>query len=307
MDRQTSRAGVRVGRLRDTVRRHPCLADGLLAVVLAILTTADVVRHGSESPLAIAFHLALWVPIAFRRRAPELVFGGIAAIAFVQWMVSVPVAGDAALLVALYTVAAHRRLDRALAAAVVLEFGVLLAVLRWATGPSNLRLLILLTGMVLAALLLGVTQRSRRAYLAQLVGRAERLERERDQQAQLATAAERTRIAREMHDIVAHSLSVMITLATVPLSPTGPIRPAPRCTTSPGPGGTRWPTLAACSVCCGPTRQQNASRSPAWTGSTRCSPPSGRPAWRSTWSPPAGTCRQRPRPRPRSIASCRRR
>jgi len=213
VDRQTSRAGVRVGRLRDTVRRHPCLADGLLAVVLAILTTPDVVRHGSESPLAIAFHLALWVPIAFRRRAPELVFGGIAAIAFVQWMVSVPVAGDAAMLVALYTVAAHRRLDRALAAAVVLEFGVVLAVLRWATGPSNLRLLILLTGMVLAALLLGVTQRSRRAYLAQLVGRAERLERERDQQAQLATAAERTRIAREMHDIVAHSLSVMITLA----------------------------------------------------------------------------------------------
>ena len=41
MDRQTSRAGVRVGRLRDTVRRHPFLADGLLAVVLAILSRSD--------------------------------------------------------------------------------------------------------------------------------------------------------------------------------------------------------------------------------------------------------------------------
>lgn len=46
-----------------------------------------------------------------------------------------------------------------------------------------------------------------------MVDLADRLERERDQQAQLATAAERTRIAREVHDIVAHSLSVIITLA----------------------------------------------------------------------------------------------
>jgi signal transduction histidine kinase len=43
--------------------------------------------------------------------------------------------------------------------------------------------------------------------------RARRLERERDQQAQLATAAERARIAREMHDVVAHNLAVMVALA----------------------------------------------------------------------------------------------
>ena len=214
MDQQPSRVGRQVSRLRAMSRRQPFLTDSVLAAVLAVLTAPDVVvRHGSESAAAIVLHVALWVPIAFRRQAPELVFGVTAGIAFVQWLVSVPVAGDAALLIALYTVAAHRRLDRALAAAGVLEFGVLLAVLRWGSGPSTLRLFLLLTGMVLAALLLGVTQRSRRAYLAQLVDRAERLERERDQQAQLATAAERTRIAREMHDIVAHSLSVMITLA----------------------------------------------------------------------------------------------
>ena len=54
---------------------------------------------------------------------------------------------------------------------------------------------------------------ARNAGFAELQERANRLERERDQQAQIAAAAERTRIAREMHDIVAHSLSVMITLA----------------------------------------------------------------------------------------------
>ena len=85
----------------------------MLAAVLAVLTAPDVVvRHGSESPAAIVLHVALWVPIAFRRQAPELVFGVTAGIAFVQWLVSVPVAADAALLIALYTVAAHRRLDR---------------------------------------------------------------------------------------------------------------------------------------------------------------------------------------------------
>src|SRR6202035_316220 len=53
----------------------------------------------------------------------------------------------------------------------------------------------------------------RRAYLAELQDRAARLERERDQQGALAAAAERARIAREMHDIVAHHLTVMVTLS----------------------------------------------------------------------------------------------
>ncbi|QIK85000.1 sensor histidine kinase [Sanguibacter sp. HDW7] len=58
-----------------------------------------------------------------------------------------------------------------------------------------------------------LTRRARKDTLAALIDRAERLEVERDQQARIATAAERTRIAREMHDIVAHSLSVIIAQA----------------------------------------------------------------------------------------------
>jgi signal transduction histidine kinase len=53
----------------------------------------------------------------------------------------------------------------------------------------------------------------RRRLLSTLVDRAQRLARERDQQAEIATARERERIAREMHDVIAHSLSVMIALA----------------------------------------------------------------------------------------------
>jgi signal transduction histidine kinase len=64
-----------------------------------------------------------------------------------------------------------------------------------------------------AALALGLAVRIRRSQLAVLRERAARLEVERDQRSKLAAAGERTRVAREMHDIVGHNLSVMITLA----------------------------------------------------------------------------------------------
>jgi signal transduction histidine kinase len=71
---------------------------------------------------------------------------------------------------------------------------------------------------------LGLNLRTRRAYLASLEDRAARLERERDQQAQIVVGEERARIARDVHDIVTHSLSVMVALTdgaayTLPGSP----------------------------------------------------------------------------------------
>jgi signal transduction histidine kinase len=64
-----------------------------------------------------------------------------------------------------------------------------------------------------AALFAGLAAASGSRYLTWMDERARRLELERDQQATIAAAAERTRIARELHDIVSHSLSVVITLA----------------------------------------------------------------------------------------------
>ena len=64
-----------------------------------------------------------------------------------------------------------------------------------------------------AAVAVGLTVRARRAQLAGLRERAARLETERDQRIRLATATERARVAREMHDIVGHNLAVIITLA----------------------------------------------------------------------------------------------
>lgn len=65
----------------------------------------------------------------------------------------------------------------------------------------------------LAVVLVGINLGNRRRYVASIIERAHQLARERDQLAQLAVAEERSRIAREMHDIVAHSVSVMIALS----------------------------------------------------------------------------------------------
>jgi signal transduction histidine kinase len=70
-----------------------------------------------------------------------------------------------------------------------------------------------LSAMAIAAAVIGTNVRGRRERMAFLEERTVRLERERDQQAQLAVAGERARIAREMHDVVTHNLSVMVALA----------------------------------------------------------------------------------------------
>jgi signal transduction histidine kinase len=93
-----------------------------------------------------------------------------------------------------------------------LEAGAVMAAAKWA--PSDpVKVWIGLSGLVMAAGVLGITVRQRRALLASLHERAARLEFERDQEGRLAAAAERNRIAREMHDIVSHNLSVMVALA----------------------------------------------------------------------------------------------
>ena len=88
-----------------------------------------------------------------------------------------------------------------------------MAAVRWTPAGTLPRSLLFLTATVVAALFAGRTVASGSRYLAWMDERARRLEIERDQQAVIAAAAERTRIARELHDIVSHSLSVVITLA----------------------------------------------------------------------------------------------
>ena len=81
------------------------------------------------------------------------------------------------------------------------------------SATENVLLIIMNAVWYLAILMLGINLGNRRRYVQAIIDRAHQLVRERDQRAQLAVAEERSRIAREMHDIVAHSVSVMIALS----------------------------------------------------------------------------------------------
>jgi signal transduction histidine kinase len=93
------------------------------------------------------------------------------------------------------------------------EAGAVMLALRWEHGDNQFKYWVGVTGLAVAAAALGLMVRQRRELLRTLEDRAARLELERDQQAVLGAAAERARIAREMHDIVSHNLTIMIALA----------------------------------------------------------------------------------------------
>jgi signal transduction histidine kinase len=198
---------------RDIARAHPLATDALLAAVLLALSTVWLAGSGFAEPRAAIVQTALVATVAVRRSWPAGVFLVACALAFAQWLLGFPLAGDGALLVGLYTVAAHESRVRAALAAGLLEAGVVMATLKWEPAGTTLRSLLFLTGTVVAALFAGLAAASGSRYLAWMDERARRLAVERDQQAAIAAAAERTRIARELHDIVSHSLSVVITLA----------------------------------------------------------------------------------------------
>jgi signal transduction histidine kinase len=169
--------------------------------------------HGNAN-IALAVALALSAtPLLVRRIWPIPVLGCVLAASI---GVAIPsdyrTVNGLALLIALYTVATIRPRRDALACAGLLELTVVVGLLLFA-GSGWWFDAIFVSGMVAAALGLGLYSATRRAWLAELQDRAQRLERERDQQGEIAAAAERARIAREMHDIVAHHLTVMVTLS----------------------------------------------------------------------------------------------
>jgi len=184
----------------------------LLAMALALPSLFTEHPHRAPGAAALVVLVVITAPLLVRRIWPIPVFGWILAtqIPAILWDRNLQVAP--ALLIALYTVARLQSRRDALACAGVLELAVLAEVLLYG-GGNWWTDLIFLSALIGAALGLGLYTGTRRAYLAELRDRADRLERERDQQAALAVAAERARIAREMHDIVAHHLTVMITLS----------------------------------------------------------------------------------------------
>ncbi|SNY53505.1 Signal transduction histidine kinase [Paractinoplanes atraurantiacus] len=183
--------------------------DAAPAVVVAAVTVPQLRYHAAHDDpqfgAYVLFSVLLVVPLVWRRRFPLWTFAFAAVVALTQWAADVRLAADLALLVYLYTVASRHPMRVAIVAAGVVEVGAVLAAVRWpesgswAGTGSWAETFLLLSGPVVAALLLGVTARQRREALSAAVQRA--------------AVAERTRIAAEMHDIIAHSLAVMVTLS----------------------------------------------------------------------------------------------
>ena len=199
-----------LGSWRAFARTHVKVTDSAKAFAVCALGLSSAIP-GRDWRSAGVLTILLALPLVWRRTFPVTVFLVIAAVAFVQWIGDLRLFADVALLAALYTVAAARPRRAAVGAALILEGGAVLAAIRW--GHSSLATFSFLSGLVVAAFVSGLYVRARRLYVASLVERAARLEFERDQQALLATAAERARISREMHDVMAHSLAVVISLA----------------------------------------------------------------------------------------------
>jgi len=197
--------------------RFPIDAVGTALLLLATVVVSTPIQGGSPSAARL-WTVALVVPLAWRRSRPVASVAAVYAVGLLQVVLGTPlvVPTDLVVLVALYSVTVYgprwayrTAIVSALVGAWVL--GLALVVDASLGSLASAAFIAMLTGTsALAAWAFGLVRRSRREMIGALVDRAERLEVERDQQGRIATAAERSRIAREMHDIVAHSLSVII-------------------------------------------------------------------------------------------------
>lgn len=208
-DRQPWRLGPRGERWFDVG-----LTVFLLLPVFPYLFFVDVVEG--------LLMLVQIVPLFWRRRHPLPVFTAVALGCAAQAVLTdTPLWSQFAFPVATYSVARYAGARWALAALGTGVVGAAIAAVDWLRGfgtnmttPENVTAyFITIALLVVVAWTLGTLGRTRQAYVDALVERGQRLEREAAQQAALAAIEERHRIAREMHDVVAHGLTTIVVQA----------------------------------------------------------------------------------------------
>ncbi|MGQ4729531.1 sensor histidine kinase [Streptomyces sp. Ju416(a)] len=210
-------------RLYDFIRRHPTGVDVFWAVFLLGLSGMSMVSGvydaGREELVAVPVALGFSTVVALRRRAPEKMLLLAILVGVAQLVFDVrPGVGNFAMLVITYTVATVGERWASRLALICSLSAAALSQLRWESEPGGswaqvIFVTVIMTVPFVLAWVLGDSLRTRRAYFDQLEERAARLEREREAQSKVAVAAERARIARELHDVVAHNVSVMVVQA----------------------------------------------------------------------------------------------
>ncbi|HVT70160.1 MAG TPA: histidine kinase dimerization/phosphoacceptor domain-containing protein [Trebonia sp.] len=223
-----------------------CVAGGLYALFAAAVMTQGFRLGHANLLVSLLFMAVTFIPVALRRRAPATAFGGLIVLGVLLSGLAptVPAVVFLAAAYVLYTVTVEgRRRTGAAALALVLVVMVFLAVAGGgvrphAAAPSDF-VPVALANVI--AWMTGYSVRQRRLYVVTL----------QQQAANSAVAEERLRIARELHDVVAHSMSVIAVQAgygqyVIDASPDGARDASAR---SRRPAGTRWRRCAACSAC----------------------------------------------------------
>ncbi|MFF5938804.1 sensor histidine kinase [Streptomyces sp. NPDC012508] len=207
-------------RVRTFDTRRPGTWDGLLTAFWTVAALIDAMggwRNTAPDPtvpgwLVMAMSLAFALPLLWRRRRPMAVLAVMACVSLVSNGTGAFLQAGLLQLIVVFHIALRLPLRTLPWTLALLTPPLLLGAARHPQGSWDQQVVPALWAYAMVALL-GIAVRSRKDHTAALVDRARRLEVERDQQAQLAAAAERTRIAREMHDIIGHNLSVITGLA----------------------------------------------------------------------------------------------
>jgi len=204
----------------DVTHRLAVDAAGAVVLGLLVVPVSTGVLGMPTRAAAVLWSLALVAPLPWRRVRPAASAAAVYAVALAHVVVGTPLVlpADLLVLVALYSVTVHGPTWAYRTAAGTAPVGAaavgLGTMARFGWGPRDAAFIaFVIVLMCVTVFAVALVRRSRRVAIDALVDRARRLEIERDQQARIATAAERARIAREMHDIVAHSLSVIIAQA----------------------------------------------------------------------------------------------
>lgn len=191
-------------------------------LVLGLVVTGFLGHVPSGQPLAALLTAVQVAPLWWRRTHPSAVFAAVALASAVQAPLhDLPIVGQLAFPVATYSVARWGPRWHGVAALLVGYVGSVVAAWSWigGFGAPTITLsavtpyVVSIGAIVTAAWALGFAAQQRERYVASLVARAEQAERMAEREVELAARDERSRIAREMHDVVAHGLSVIVVQA----------------------------------------------------------------------------------------------
>lgn len=195
------------------------------AAAVALITEAVLRARGDLAPGAYVLALAAATPLAWRMLTPVAALVGVEAGALAcAFALDSSYTATAMIVVELFTVALLGHRQRSLIVGVVTAVGVMLAIFS-IDGTLDVGAVALRLPLVFASLALGDTVRSRQQLRKAAQERAEHAAREREEEARRRVLDERLRIARELHDTLAHSLVAINVRAAVTLDLHDPLEP----------------------------------------------------------------------------------